>query len=360
MNDPLLLIPGPTNVDPEVAAAAAVPMIGHRGPEIRELVGDVLPRLQALLGTASPVFPLPGSATSTMEAAVRNAAPGPFLHLVNGAFSGRWSKAREACGLAGDEYVVDWGRAHDPDELRRRLEGQRYAAVTLVHSETSTGVLNPLPELARVVREHSDALLLVDTVSSMTAVELRLDEWGVDVCFAGSQKAWALPPGLVVCAVSPRAIERAGDAPGRGWALDWVENAQRLEDLMTPTTPPISLMQQLQLQLRRIEAEGPAARYARHAALQAQVLEWAAGRFAPFAAEGHRSPTVTTLQAEGFVPADLVAALRPRGIVLGAGYGKTRAELFRVGHMGELTPERLAWALGQLDECIADAREGRA
>lgn len=360
MNEPLLLIPGPTNVAPEIAAAATAPMIGHRGPEIRELVGDILPRLQSLLGTESPVFPLPGSATSTMEAAVRNAAPGPFLHLVNGAFSGRWSKAREACGLPGDEYAVDWGQAHDPDELRRRLGERRYAAVTLVHSETSTGVLNPLPALARVVREHSDALLLVDTVSSMTAVELSLDEWGVDVCFAGSQKAWALPPGLVVCVVSTRAIGRAADAPGRGWALDWVENASRLEDHMTPTTPPISLMQQLQEQLRRIEREGATARYARHTALQAQVLEWAGERFAPFAAAGHRSPTVTPLRAEGFVPTELVAALRPRGIVLGTGYGKTKAELFRIGHMGELDSSRLAWALGQLDECIAEAREGRA
>lgn len=347
--DPQLWIPGPTRVDEEVAAAAMRPMIGHRGPEISELLERTLPRIQSLLQTKSSVYPLGCSATGAMEAAVRNAAPGPFLHLVCGAFSARWSQIREACGLPGDELVVEWGEPISGDALAQALEEKRYAAVTLVHNETSTGVLNPLPELASIVRQHADTLLLVDTVSSMAAVELALDEWGVDVCLAGTQKAWALPPGLTICAVNERARRRSADAPAKGYYLDWMQHEKSLAKRQTPSTPPISLLFQLDAALDRIDREGLGARYERHAAMQRRAVEWALDRgFELFAREGYRSRTVTAVEVGDF---DVVAfrdGLRERGITMGGGYGKTKEHVFRIGHMGE-------WSLDDLNQMLTRA-----
>jgi len=348
---PRLLIPGPTEVDSEVARAALRPMIGHRGPEISELLRDVLPRVQSALNTAQSVYPLACSATGAMEAAVRNAAPGPFLHLVCGAFSARWSEIRAACCLPGDDIVVEWGEPILPAQLAEALSRKKYGAVTLVHNETSTGVMNPLPELAAVVRQHDDLLLLVDTVSSMAAVELRLDAWGVDLCLAGTQKAWAMPPGLTLCAVSERALKQSARAAGKGLYLDWQCHEASLRKWQTPSTPPISLLFQLRAALDRAEREGWGARYARHAAMQQLCMGWAERRnFRPFAREGYRSMSVSALEAPGVDLSALLSRLRGRGIIMGAGYGKTKPTVFRVGHMGEWTVDGLEAVLTACDE----------
>jgi aspartate aminotransferase-like enzyme len=351
---PYLLIPGPTVVDPQIAAAGARAMIGHRGAEVQALVCDLLSRLRALLGTESDVYPLACSATGAMEAAIRNAGPGPILHLVCGAFSQRWSEIRESCGVEGDEVAVQWGRAIDPQAVQCALERRDYVAVTLVHSETSTGVLNPLPEIAAVVREFEDTLLLVDTVSSMVAVPLELDTWGVDVCLAGVQKAWALPAGLTVCAVSPRALKRSASADRKGFYFDWCKHHSALEKGQTPSTPPLSLMFQLQAQLDRIEEEGMSARHRRHLALQSRVAKWAEGRFDIYSEEGHRTPTLTPLLVGDVDVSALLAAMRERGWILGAGYGRTRDELIRIGHMGEMTLDVLEEALADLDTSLGE------
>jgi aspartate aminotransferase-like enzyme len=286
-----------------------------------------------------------------MEAAVRNAAPGPFLHLVCGAFSARWSEIRAACGLEGDDLVVPWGEAILPEQLAEALAHKSYGAVTLVHNETSTGVMNPLRELAAVIKQHDDLLLLVDTVSSMAAVELRLDEWGVDVCLAGTQKAWAMPPGLTLCAVSERALRQSGRAERKGFYLDWQSHEASLRKWQTPSTPPISLLFQLQVALDRAEEEGWSARYARHAAMQRLCMSWAERRnFRPFAREGYRSMSVSALEAPGVDLPALLSRLRERGIIMGAGYGKTKPTVFRVGHMGEWTVEALEAVLATCDE----------
>jgi aspartate aminotransferase-like enzyme len=350
---PILFIPGPTEVHPDVARAGARPMIGHRGPEIGELLRRTLARVAPVMGTSVSVFPLACSATGAMEGAVRNAAPGRFLHLVCGAFSERWASIRQACALDGDVLEVPWGQVHDPGEVRRALRAKRYHAVTLVHNETSTGVMNPLPELALAVKEQDDVLLLVDTVSSMAAVELRLDEWGVDVCFAGTQKAWGLPPGMTLCAVSPAALRRSAQAPGKGYYFDWVEHQKYLDKAQTPATPAISLLYQLEAALDRIESEGLPSRYARHRAMRDQVLTWAQGRFPPFAQEGFRSVTLTTLRGNGVDLGAVLSAVRKRGYVVGGGYGKTKGEVFRVGHMGEITPSLLREMLAVFDEELA-------
>jgi aspartate aminotransferase-like enzyme len=352
---PILLIPGPTEVHPEVAAAAATPMIGHRGAPSRALIREVVDRVGTLIGTKAPVLPLGCSATGAMEATVRNLGAGPVLHCVNGAFSARWSAVREACGIDGDRLEVEWGEPITAAALDDALRRRRYSAVTVVHSETSTGVLNPLPELAEVVRAHDDVLLFVDAVTSMAAVELRLDEWGVDVCFAGSQKALALPPGLTLCSVSERAVERARHAPGRGFYFDFVRHVEALGRDETPTTPPLSLLYQLRAELDRIDAETPATRYERHRRLQRRVEEWAAGRFGFLPREGFRSPIVSVVRFDGFDVTATLAAVRERGWWVGAGYGPTRDRYLRIGHLGEIDEATLERALHDLDACSVPA-----
>lgn len=354
MDHPLLFIPGPTEVHPQVAQAGARPMIGHRGPEISALLQRTLPRVASLLRTAASVFPLGCSATGAMEGAVRNVAPGRVLHLVCGAFSERWSSIRAACGLPGDTLEVPWGQAHDPDDVARALRGPRYAAVAITHNETSSGVLEPLAELADVVhREQPDALVMVDAVSSMAAVELELDSWGIDICFAGTQKAWAMPPGLTLCAVSQRAQTASAAAPAKGAYFDWVEHRRYLDRWQTPATPPISLLFQLEAALDRIDSEGLPARFARHRAMRDRTLQWAQGRFTPFAQPGHRSVTLTALRGDGVDLGALLSALRQRGFVVGSGYGKTKGEVFRVGHMGEIDLPLLERMLTAFDEELA-------
>lgn len=348
---PFLLIPGPVEVHPEVAAAALQPMIGHRGPVMRTLFADVTSRVQSLLRTRQVVLPLACSATGAMEAAVRNAGAGTFLHVVNGAFGERWSQVRAACGFAGDEVRAGWGEPMRGEDLARALAARPYDAVTIVHSETSTGVLNPLADLAAVVRAiRPEALLLVDAVTSMAAVALDLDAWDVDVCFAGSQKAWGLPPGLTLCTVSERALARSRAVHGKGSYFDFVEHAEFALGEQTPSTPAVGLLQQLQRVLDRIDREGVEKRYARHRALQERVERWAEGRCTIFPRAGFRSPTLSVLEVGEDRPAALCADMRRRGWWIGGGYGATASHCVRIGHMGELD-------LGTLDRALADLAE---
>jgi aspartate aminotransferase-like enzyme len=207
-----------------------------------------------------------------------------------------------------------------------------------------------------VHREQPDALVMVDAVSSMAAVELQLDAWGVDVCFAGTQKAWAMAPGLTLCAVSERALQISAAAPAKGTYFDWVEHRKYMDKWQTPATPPISLLFQLEAALDRIEAEGLPTRYARHRAMRDRTLQWADGRFTPFAQEGHRSVTLTALRGDGIDLGAVLGAVRRQGYVVGSGYGKTRGEAFRVGHMGEIDLPLLNGMLAAFDDELASWR----
>lgn len=349
---PILLIPGPTEVHPDVAAAGATPMIGHRGAPSRALIQDVVESLQPWLGTSNPVLPLGCSATGAMEASIRNLPAGRVLHLVNGAFAERWSTVRAACGREGDTVEASWGAPILPGQVSEALDRGEYVAVTMAHSETSTGVLNPLAEIASVVKQRPGVLLMVDAVTSMTAVPMQLDRWGVDLCFTGSQKALALPPGLTLCTVSPRFVERARDVDGRGFYFDLPRHVDALAKWETPTTPPISLLYQLQAALRRMEEEGRAQRFARHVALRETVEAWAKDRFGFFAREGFRSPILSVLRADAYDVAASLDAARARGWWIGSGYGPTKADVIRIGHLGEIDVETLEKGLQTLDACL--------
>jgi aspartate aminotransferase-like enzyme len=357
-------LPGPTEVHPEILATQARAMIGHRGAGMSELLASVDAPLRRVFGTSRPVYVSSSSATGLMEAAVRNGVRRRALALVNGAFSERFRDLVSDCGREVETYEVGWGDAHDPEEVERRLRAGRFDAVTVVHSETSTGVLNPLPEIAAAVRAAENAtgeetLLLVDGVTSVGGAVVAPETWGLDFLLTGSQKALALPPGLAFATASARMLARAATLTGRGQYFDLLEFDRYWQKHQTPNTPALTLVYALAEQMRRIDREGIEARSARHAAMRAQCCAWVEREGAThglglLAAADRRSPTVTTITvpAEPGRAAAIVAGLGARGWTIGAGYGRLRDTTVRIGHMGDHTGDGLSALLTEMEEVL--------
>src|SRR5919197_4908659 len=257
-----------------------------------------------------------------MELAVRNGVRYRALSLVNGSFSERFANLVRACGKEYVRLDVPLGCAVEPDMLRDALRRTPVDAVTVVHSETSTGVLQDLPALAQVVREFDDVLLLVDAVTSLAGSPVETDDWGLDFALTGSQKALALPPGLALGVASPRMLERAKTLPGRGLYFDLIGFEQATAKFQPTNTPAVSLLYALDAQLDRIAAEGGVeARWRRHAAMRERVETWSARRGIEYVPrEGRRSWTVSCLKLPGGKDAkSVVGALKKDGWVIGSG-----------------------------------------
>ena len=212
--------PGPVEVDPEVAQAMLRPMIGHRGPEARELVGRLQPGLQALFGTTRPVMLATGSATAMMEAAIRSGVREKVLCVVGGIFGERFADVAERCDKEVVRLHVPRGGVLEPELLGKMLDGPPIDAVTMVHSETSTGALAPVEQLIATLRKLDDVVTIVDAVSSVGGMAIEVDGWGVDFLLTGSQKAIGIPPGLAFAVASERFVERARSMENRGFYLD--------------------------------------------------------------------------------------------------------------------------------------------
>lgn len=349
---PRLFLPGPTEVRPEVLEAQARRLIGHRGPEISELLSSIQPRLQAVFQTRHRVYVSTSSATGLFEAAARGSIRDRALCCVNGAFSSRWAEVVAANGRDRDVLELPWGEPVTPERVVEALSAGEYDAVTVVHNETSTGVTSPVGEIAEVVRETApEALLLVDTVSSLGGMSVPVDEWGIDVCLTGGQKCLALPPGISFAAVSDRALKRAAEIPVRGWYLDWLVFERYLERWQTPSTPAITLLYALDHQLERIGDEGLDARFDRHARMAARVQEWALDRFDVLAPEGYRSDTVTAIVNTRDISVDAMNAFLADRIdmIVSNGYAKLKDRTFRIGHMGDHTLDDVETLLEAID-----------
>jgi aspartate aminotransferase-like enzyme len=348
-------LPGPVYVREAIRAEMTKPVVAHRSPEFRAVWERISNGLPPVFRTGRACFTATGSSTLLMEAALVSLTRDAVLHLTNGAFSERWLAVGRSLGRSSDEVAVPWGEAPSPELLRAALRRRRYEAVTVVHNETSTGVLSPIAELARVVREESDALLLVDTVSSLAAAPVETDAWGLDLVFAGAQKGIAAPPGLTVFTFSERAERRAESIPHRGFYGDLLRYRDKQREGGPITTPAIAECRALAAQLERIAAEGIEERWARHARLAATTAAWAAERRIELAsASAHRSPSVSCLRAPaGISGPEIVKRAAARGFTLGGGYGKWKQETFRIGHMGEVGDDDLARLLAVLSQEIA-------
>ncbi|MDQ3313432.1 MAG: alanine--glyoxylate aminotransferase family protein [Verrucomicrobiota bacterium] len=350
-----LFIPGPVEVSDKTWSAFSRPMIGHRSDAFRELYRSIHPRLQELFSTAQPVFLSTSSAWGVMEGAIRNLVGKRVLNCMCGAFSDKWLDVSRRCGKQAEPLRVDWGKHIDPAMLDEKLATGEFDAVTLIHNETSTGVMNPLAELCAVAQNYQEVVLIVDTVSSFSAVPIAMDDLGIDVLLTGSQKALALPPGFALFSVSEKAFARAKQIPDRGYYFDFLEFKKNQESDMTPTTPSIAHIHALQSKLDEIFAEGLPARHARHRRTNAVVHDWVRSRgFEFFAEEPYRSVTLTCVgNNRGIDIAALVKRLRAKHhLVIDGGYGKIKGETFRLSNMGDETEESVAHLLACLDDCL--------
>lgn len=351
-----MFVPGPVDVDPEVLSVQSQAMLPHRSPEFEAIFRRAREKARLLFETESLVFIATCSGTGLQEAATRNLAKQNVLSCVNGAFSQRWYEVAKTNGKQVDRVKVDWGQPITPQLVSEALRRKEYELITLVQNETSTGVQNPVKEIADIVRRESpNTLIGVDAVSSLGGIKIEMDAWGLDMVLTSSQKCLALPPGLALAAVSDRALAYAQDVPERGWYFDLVRMENHLNKDSTPATPAMSLIFALDFQLDRIISEGLENRFSRHKAMAALVQDWALSRgFEIFAREGYRSQTVTTVSNTLNLDfAELYTFLISKGMYIANGYGKLRGSTFRIAHMGETQIADINHLLSAMDEFIA-------
>jgi aspartate aminotransferase-like enzyme len=353
-----LFTPGPTPVPPEVLAAAAVPVIHHRGPDFKELLTRVLGRLKAVCRTEHDVLLFTASGTGAFESSLVNLlSPGERLLAVTaGEFGERWAALASAYGCEVDTLAYAWGETPSAADLERRLSDAPAQTVLLVHSETSTGVVADVESLARVARD-AGALVVVDAVSSLGAVPLESDAWGIDVVVAGTQKALMAPPGLALATVSPAAWERCERASLPRFYFDWRRYRRALENLSTPFTPAVSTVAALDVALGLLLDEGLEEAFARHAALGRACREGAkAMGLELFSPDEERSAVVTAiLTPEEADARELTLALRQRfGITVAGGHGDLASRLFRIGHIGWYDVFDITTALAAVELVLSD------
>jgi len=339
-----LHIPGPVEVSDKTFRAFCSPMIGHRGQGFKDLYARIQPQLQRLLYTQQLVYLSTSSAWGVMEGAIRNLVNKRVLCCMCGAFSDKWIDVAQRCGKAAESLQVRWGSAIRAEAIDARLASGQFDALTLIHNETSTGVMSPLAEIAALKNKYPDVMFIVDAVSSLSATKIEFDALGIDVLLAGSQKALALPPGLTVFTCSPGALAKAASLKDRGYYFDFVEFQKNAEQNMTPSTPSIGHVYALASKLEDIFAEGLAARYARHLKLAQATRDWAARHgFTLFPERGFDSVTLTCVN-NGANPrgrivdvAKLQKLVKDQGFLIDGGYGRIKGTTFRISNMGDET-----------------------
>src|SRR5437763_11899894 len=271
-----LHIPGPVEVSEKTFRAFCSPMIGHRGQGFKDLYAKMQPQLQSLLSTRQLVYLSTSSAWGVMEGAIRNLVSKKVLNCMCGAFSDKWLDVSKRCGKDAEALQVPWGSPVRAADVDKKLASGQFDALTLIHNETSTGVMSPLAEIVALKKKYPDVMFIVDAVSSMSAVPLKFDELGIDVLLAGTQKAFAMPPGCAVFVCSPAALAKSATMKDRGYYFDFVEFQKNAEQSMTPSTPSIGHVYALASKLEDFFAEGLEARYARHKKLAEMTRAWAA------------------------------------------------------------------------------------
>jgi aspartate aminotransferase-like enzyme len=358
-----LRVPGPTPLPDAVREAGARQMVNHRGPEFKALLERVGARLKAAFRTENDILILTASGTGGLEAAIVNhLSPGdPVLAVTIGAFGDRFAKIASRYGADVTTLPVEWGRAAEPDDVVAALEhmasaGRPARAVLLTHNETSTGITNPIADLAAATgRAAPDALILVDGISGVGAIPFETDAWGLDVVVTGSQKSWMSPPGLAMVSVSARAWAASDRAEMPRFYFDLREHQKGLAKGETPWTPAVGVGFALDVALELMEAEGYPQIFARHAACGAATRAGVTALgFELFADPAHASDTVTAVRVpDGLDWAAFNRELRGRGLVLAGGQAKLSGQIFRIGHLGAVTVNEIVAALEILEEGAA-------
>jgi len=355
-----LHIPGPVEVSPKTFAALGQPMIGHRGQGFKDLYARMQPQLQTLLATRQLVYLSTSSAWGVMEGAIRNLVARKVLTCMCGAFSDKWLDVAKRCGKDAAGLQVPWGSPIRAEQVDAQLATGQFDALTLIHNETSTGTMSPLLEIAALKKKYPDVMFIVDAVSSLTALPVPFDELGVDVLLAGTQKAFALPPGLTVFTCSPAALARAATMKDRGYYFDFVEFQKNAAEHMTPSTPSIPHIYALASKLEEFFAEGLENRHARHTRTNQMTRDWAAKHgFTLFPEAGYESRTLCCVN-NGAKPggrvvdvARLQKLVKEQGFLIDGGYGKIKGTTFRLSNMGDETEATMNQLYAALDVAMA-------
>jgi predicted phosphoserine aminotransferase len=350
-----MFVPGPVDVNPEILAAQTQSMLPHRSKEFETIYRRSWEKSRQLFNTRFRVFVTTSSGTGLQEAAVRNLARQEVLACVNGAFGKRWAEVAQSNGKRTEVLEVSWSQPLTAEQVGEALRRRNFEIILVVHNETSTGMQNPIREIAATVREASpDTLVCVDAVSSCGGVRIDMDDWGLDFVLTSSQKCLALPPGLGFAAVSDRAMAYAEQVPERGWYFDLVRLEKHLQKDSTPATPAISLIYALDRQLDRILAEGLENRFTRHSRMASRVQEWSLARgLELYAQEGYRSQTVTNIANTREIDvAELNTFLTKADMRIANGYGPLKGKTFRIAHMGETQMEDVDKLLAAMDEFL--------
>lgn len=360
MDDKLMLmIPGPTPVPEQVLLALAKHPIGHRSGEFSAIMAEVNQNLKWLHQTSNDVLTLTVSGTGAMEAGIINfLSPGDRVLVgCNGKFGERWAKMSAAFGLEVEEISADWGKPLDTEQFKEKLAAdtqKKIKAVIVTHSETSTGVLNDLETINRHVKDHGEALIIVDAVTSLGAFNLPVDSWGLDVVASGSQKGYMVPPGLGFVCVSPKAWEAYKTAKLPRFYLDLGLYSKATSKNSNPFTPPVNLVIALQVALRMMQAEGLESIFARHQRLmQATRAAVKALGLPVFAADNAASPAVTAIAPVSVETEQIRAIMKKRfDISLAGGQDHLKGKIFRIGHLGFISERDILTTISSLEATL--------
>ncbi len=355
MKFPRLYIPGPIDVLPEVLAELSKPPIGHRHSDCLELQEELVEGMKRILFAEKCEIVLAASSSSgLMEAAIRNCVQENCLNVVNGAFAKRFADITTANGKNSETLEIPWGKAASPEQLENALSAGKYDAVTMVHNETSTGVLQPLYEYAPIMKKFDNISWIVDSVSGALGHKVEVDKLGIDVLLFGVQKAVGLPPGLAIASVSEKAMEKAKTVKNRGWYFDFLTWKKYADKHQSPATPVLPLWYGLKKIIELIEKEGIDKRFERHKKMGDFVRSWAKKHFSLFADEKYASNTLTTVNnSRNHDLSKVKEELFKRNYLFATGYGKISKMVFRIAHMGDRKFDDLEEYLKNLEEVMS-------
>ena len=351
----MLYTVGPVHVGEDTLQSMTKPIITHRCKEYKELHAGIVEKIRKALNTDMEVFLVGGSATVMLEAAIRNGVREKTVGITNGSFGNRSIELGELNGKTVDKVQVPWGMAMRPEHIADRVT-KDVEAVHWVSNESSTGVFSDSVALANEVRaQNPDSLIFVDAVTSAFAMDLNLKDMDADSVVFGTQKALALPPGLAVMLCSERLLEKAKSVPNRGFYTDLLKIKKQSDDSYALTTPPVSLMYGLDYQLDKALAEGMPARYRRHQEMADLVRNWADKRLeGVFPEAGYQSNSIGVVNRGALDFNDFHSKLKSKGYEISNGYGEVKEKTFRIGHMGDTTPEGIKALLSVMDEILEE------
>jgi len=353
---PKLFIPGPTHVSDDILEVFSTPQIGHRTPEISNLILELVLGIQKVLYTKNHIYLASHPATGLWEMAIRNSVKKRVLHCVNGAFSKKWAHVSDSVGVEYDVLEYEWGKAVQASDIKNKLKSGKYDAVALVHNETSTGVMSDIFQIGDVIREFSDVCLLVDAVSSMAGIKIEVDKLGIDFILSSTQKAWGLPAGFSICSISERMLDISSKLDNKGYFLDALVYEKYFQKYQTPSTPSIPHLFGLKKVLSLIDEEGIENRWIRHKKMAKYAQQWAIGHGQSLFPELNcESETITCIQNDmGWDINVINEALLSRGYRMDRGYGPLRGKAFRIAHMGNIYMDDLVDYLNHFDEVLKD------